>query len=143
MHKKNVHCNCEISAKYVFLQANVLCFSLWSKSWMQRKTSSTFMLLSGWIWRKSTWKMHGEKIKSWIKISTEFFALKGNIQACFHSPVIIDINSSKSTVPEQSSSTSSIIWSRLSSLRVLSISRRISFRTSVVMYPLPEQKYRN
>ena len=54
-----------------------------------------------------------------------------------HSPVIIAINSSKSTVPDPSSSTSSMICSRLQSSSDVSISRKISFNTSTVIYPFP------
>ena len=42
-------------------------------------------------------------------------------------PIIISWNSSKSRVPEPSSSTSSMMLSRSSSVRVVSISRRISW----------------
>ena len=62
---------------------------------------------------------------------------------CFYSPVIIAMNSSKSIVPLPSSSTSSTIWSRLCSLSVESISRRISFNVLVVIYPFPKFKVRS
>ena len=63
-------------------------------------------------------------------------------QAGFH-PIIISWNSSKSMVPLPSSSTSSMMWSRSSSVRVLSISRRISFSTSFVMKPWPWKEWFN
>ena len=60
-----------------------------------------------------------------------------------HSPVIIAINSSKSTVPDPSSSTSSMICSRLQSSSDVSISRKISFNTSTVIYPFPVTQNKN
>ena len=50
-------------------------------------------------------------------------------------PIIISWNSSKSMVPDPSSSTSSTMWSRSSSVKVLSISLKMSFSTSFVMNP--------
>ena len=51
------------------------------------------------------------------------------------------MNSSKSNVPDPSSSTSSMMLSRSSSVSLESNSLRISFRVSVEMYPLPAMQY--
>merc|ERR1719431_189533 len=56
-------------------------------------------------------------------------------------PVIISINSSKSNVPDPSSSTSSMIPSSSSSVNLLSISLRISFKVSVDIYPIASLSY--
>ena len=56
-------------------------------------------------------------------------------------PAIISMNSSKSNVPDPSSSTSSMMLSRSSSVSLESNSLRISFRVSVEMYPLPAKQY--
>ena len=50
------------------------------------------------------------------------------------------MNSSKSNVPDPSSSTSSMMLSRSSSVSLESNSLRISFRVSVEMYPLPAKQ---
>ena len=53
----------------------------------------------------------------------------------YHYPVIIAINSSKSSVPDLSPSTSSMMPLRSSSVSLLSSSLRISLRVSVEMEP--------
>ena len=52
-------------------------------------------------------------------------------------PAIISMNSSKSSVPDPSSSTSSMMLSRSSLVSLESNSLRISFNVSVEMYPFP------
>merc|ERR1719206_1448372 len=56
-------------------------------------------------------------------------------------PAIISMNSSKSRVPDPSSSTSSMMLLMSSSVNLLSNSRKISFRVSVEINPMQSLSY--
>ena len=87
---------------------------------------------SDWIKYSGIFRIRNFEIGFWAFLLKKWLLFVKN-----HSPVIIAINSSKSTVPDPSSSTSSMICSRLYSSSDVSISRKISFNTSTVIYPFP------
>merc|ERR1712038_1339874 len=60
---------------------------------------------------------------------------------CLSQPAIISMNSSKSRVPDPSSSTSSMMLLMSSSVNLLSNSRKISFRVSVEINPMQSLSY--
>ena len=110
----------EIILKYL----KCLCHGQWETSLLRYiiNIKREFLKTKGQLFATSVWIGSSDLFKNYLLFCSSS-----------HSPVIIFMNSLKSTVPELSSSTSVTISSSSSSLRSVSISRSISFRTSVLM----------